>query len=90
MLQTISIIVSGEVQGVFYRQSTKENATALGITGTVHNRPDSTVEIIATGEEEQLSQFFDWCKKGPPSAIVTRIEKQDLPLQVFNKFSIVR
>jgi len=90
MLQTISIIVYGKVQGVFYRQSTKETATALSITGTVRNLPDNTVEIIATGEEEQLSQLYNWCKKGTPGAIVTRIEKQDLPLQAFNRFSVIR
>ena len=65
MLQTISITVSGKVQGVFYRQSTKEMATSLGITGQVKNLSDGSVYIIATGTKEQLDKLVDWCRQGP-------------------------
>ena len=57
MLQTISVIVKGNVQGVYYRQSTREQARIFQITGTVKNLRDGTVEIIATGTQEQLGQF---------------------------------
>ncbi|MBS1622019.1 MAG: acylphosphatase [Bacteroidetes bacterium] len=90
MLQTISIIVFGKVQGVYFRQSTKEIAQQLNITGEVKNLRDGTVEIIATGTAEQLDQLARWCKQGPPKAIVNRTEIKHLPLQEFIQFSIVR
>lgn len=90
MLQTISIYVSGKVQGVFYRQSTREKAISLGITGTVRNLPDKRVHIIATGTPFQLNQLQEWCKTGPPKAIVSCIEANEIPLEEFEKFSIAR
>jgi acylphosphatase len=65
MLKTVSIIVTGKVQGVYYRQSTKEKARELQITGEVKNMPDDSVYIVATGSSEQLNQFIEWCKTGP-------------------------
>jgi acylphosphatase len=90
MQKTISIIVSGKVQGVYYRQSTKEKATELNITGEVRNLPDDTVEIIATGTDEQIEKLVNWCRTGPPKAKVTDVIIKELQLQSFHKFSIVR
>lgn len=90
MLQTISIIVSGKVQGVYYRQYTKEKAIELGLSGRVKNLRDGTIHIIATGIKEQLNELIEWCKKGPPSAIVTGVEVAVTSLQQFEHFSIVR
>ena len=90
MLQTISVIVKGKVQGVYYRQSTREQARILQITGTVKNLPDDTVEIIATGTEEQLGQFTTWCRQGPSRAVVADLIITPLSLQSFNDFSIIR
>lgn len=90
MLVTYSIIVSGKVQGVFYRQSTKEKAVATGITGTVENLSTGQVKIMATGTKEQIETLVNWCKQGPPKAMVTRVEITELPLQSFDQFSIKR
>ncbi len=90
MLQTISITISGRVQGVFFRHSTKETARRLNITGEVKNLPDGNVAIIATGTKEQLDQLIKWCKQGPPKANVTGIEIKNLSLQEFANFNIVR
>jgi acylphosphatase len=90
MLKTVSIIVSGRVQGVFYRQSAKEKAVASGITGEVQNRPDGTVHIIATGEEKMLDQFILWCHTGPARASVTDVSVTTLDRQEFEKFTIKR
>ncbi len=89
-MQTVLIIVSGKVQGVWYRQSTKEKALEHSITGEVSNQPDGTVKIIATGSKEQLSLFTDWCKQGPPKANVTNLNVKELPLQSFKSFTIKR
>ncbi len=90
MVQTISIIVKGNVQGVYYRQTTQEKATALGITGTVCNLPDRNVKIIATGAKEQLEKLVAWCRQGPSRAEVVSLELKDEPLQEFSDFKIVR
>lgn len=90
MLKTISIIVSGKVQGVYYRQGTKEKAAELGITGDVKNLRDGTVQVTATGTGEQLLQFIEWCKKGPTRAVVSTVEITEVPFRLFNGFSIVR
>lgn len=90
MLVTYSIIISGKVQGVFYRQSTKEKAITIGITGTVENLPGGQVKIIATGTKEQMESLLDWCKQGPPKAVVTSVEISELSLQSFDRFSIIR
>ena len=89
-MKTVSIIVSGKVQGVWYRQSTKEKATELGVTGNVRNQPDGSVAIVATGLSNQLDQFIEWCHQGPPRAQVTHVEVTELPLQSFDRFMIER
>lgn len=90
MLKTMSILVKGKVQGVFYRQSTKEKAAALEITGTVCNLPDESVAIMATGTQEQLDQLIQWCRQGPPRAVVTSVDVSEQPLQLFTGFKIVK
>ena len=89
MQQTISILVRGKVQGVFYRQSTRERALALSIAGTVCNRQDGAVYIIATGTKIQLDALLTWCRQGPPRAVVTDLEWKEETLQLFNGFSVV-
>jgi acylphosphatase len=90
MLKTVSIRVSGRVQGVFYRQTAKEKATELDIKGEVRNMPDDTVHIIATGTSEQIKQLIAWCRQGPPKAQVQDVIVEEISLQSFDKFSIVR
>jgi acylphosphatase len=89
-MQTMRIKIEGNVQGVFYRQSAQEKALALGIKGTVKNCDDDSVEIVATGTREHLDKLIQWCWEGPPRAVVTNVTTQELPLQQFSYFSIVR
>lgn len=90
MEQTISITVSGLVQGVYYRQSTKEKALELGISGLVKNLPNGNVHIIATGTDDQLDQLVHWCKQGPPHAKVNDVDVKQVDKQVFMGFVIQR
>jgi len=90
MLQTYSILVSGKVQGVFYRQSTQEKAKALGITGMVKNLPNGNVQIMATGTPDQLNELVDWCKQGPPRAEVTSVHVEKITPQAYSNFTIQR
>ena len=89
-MKTIRIRVSGKVQGVFFRQGTQEIASALNITGTVRNCEDDTVEIVATGSPGPLDQLVAWCWQGPPRARVIGVTTQELSLQSFSHFSIIR
>ena len=88
MLQTISIVVRGRVQGVFYRQSAKEKATELNISGLVKNLPDGSVYILATGSTEQLNALVEWCWQGPRKAFVTDVMQESCALQHFDFFKI--
>jgi acylphosphatase len=74
MKKRFLIRVSGRVQGVFFRASTKEVADQLGVKGFVKNEPNGDVYIEAEAEEEVLKRFVEWCKQGPSRAKVTAIE----------------
>ena len=70
-------LVSGKVQGVFYRASAAEHARALGVTGYAKNLPDGRVEVLACGDEAKVKELIDWLWKGPPAAKVQGVEVQD-------------
>jgi len=88
MIMTVSITVKGKVQGVFFRQSTREKALTLGVTGLVRNEPDGSVYIIATGTQDQLDQLTAWCRRGPSRAVVTDVEVKLLDTKNFTGFTI--
>ena len=73
-IKRVEIIVTGIVQGVFFRSSTRDYAIKLNLKGTVRNLRDGTVEIIAEGEEEKLFNLIGYAKRGPPSAKVYDID----------------
>lgn len=70
----VEIRVSGQVQGVFLRQSVKEEAGRLGLGGWVRNEDDGSVKIVAEGEEGQLQKLAEWCRKGTEWAKVENVE----------------
>lgn len=71
------MIVSGRVQGVFYRDSCRATAQQLGVRGWVRNRSDGSVELVAEGSRELVEQFLDWCRVGPPRADVVGMHITD-------------
>lgn len=86
----IHIIISGLVQGVFFRKNTEITAQKLGLFGRVQNVPDGSVEILAEGEQQNLQKLVEWCHKGPPQARVDKIEtKWLLPQNDFTSFQQV-
>jgi len=68
------IVVNGDVQGVFFRQKTKQQAEAHDVRGWVRNRNDGTVEAVFEGEEQDVKALIDFCKRGPPRATVTNVD----------------
>jgi acylphosphatase len=71
----LHLIVSGRVQGVFYRASAVSEARRLGLAGWVKNRFDGGVEIVAEGSREGLTSFRAWAEKGPRAARVESVEE---------------
>ena len=67
------LLISGRVQGVWYRASTKEKAAELGVVGWVKNTSDGKVEAVFEGTKEYVDRMIDWCYQGPPLAHVTEI-----------------
>lgn len=74
MRECYRFIVTGRVQGVFFRQSARDQAARLNLVGWVRNRPDGAVEGRASGTAESLRQFQRWLHQGPPAARVDAVE----------------
>jgi acylphosphatase len=74
MAVRVRVLVSGRVQGVFFRASCAEEARRLGVGGWVRNRPDGRVEAVFEGDESQVSEMVEWCRRGPPGARVEGVE----------------
>ncbi len=73
-MKRLKVKVFGTVQGVFFRHSARIKFQELGIKGIAKNESDGSVSIEAAGEEDALNKLLEWCKKGPPSARVERVE----------------
>lgn len=82
--------VSGRVQGVYYRQSTQQQAERLGIDGWVRNLADGRVEVLLEGDEAVVRELQVWLHEGPPDAEVTAVELQLMPAQCITGFIVRR
>lgn len=82
----IHVFVSGKVQGVWFRASTKTEADKLGVKGFARNLPDGRVEVIACGEKDKIAILIDWLKKGPSLAEVTEFSYEEIECQAFEGF----
>lgn len=70
------VTVTGDVQGVFFRDSCRREAMARGVTGWVRNRSDGAVEAVLEGEPEAVEQVLSWMRTGPSSATVDGVEAE--------------
>ena len=68
------VVVSGRVQGVFFRDETSRRARSLGVAGWVANRPDSAVEAVFEGRRDAVESMVAWCGRGPSSARVEDVQ----------------
>lgn len=69
------ILISGKVQGVFFRTQTQKKAQELGLKGWVRNTEDGKVEAVFEGEEEKVKEMVKWCGKGPSGSQVKKVEE---------------
>ena len=67
------VIISGRVQGVFFRMETKQAADQRGVFGWVRNLQDGTVEAVFEAERDRVDAIIDWCRQGPPRADVADV-----------------
>jgi acylphosphatase len=80
--------VHGEVQGVFFRDSTRRRAETHRVAGWVRNCPDGSVEAVFEGDPEAVEQLVEFCRRGPSRARVERVEVAEEPLESLSGFRV--
>lgn len=80
-MASAKFIVSGIVQGVFYRAATRVRADELGLTGLARNLANGCVEVVASGSPDALRELERWLHDGPPDARVRTVDRGELPVQ---------
>ena len=70
------VVVTGHVQGVFFRAAMRERAEQLGVAGWVSNEPDGSVRAHLEGPAEAVEDLVEWCTQGPPSARVADVSRE--------------
>lgn len=86
----LDIVVSGTVQGVYFRLTTKAVADQLGVKGTAQNMPDGTVAIEAEGDAFALDSFLEWCHEGPEKAVVEKVAVREGGMKNYRNFEVIR
>jgi acylphosphatase len=83
-------IIRGRVQGVWFRKETRDAVRRFGgISGWVRNRRDGSVEAVFEGDSDRVSKILDWCRKGPPMAVVDDVKVNwQQPTGEFDGFTI--
>jgi acylphosphatase len=70
----VRVMISGRVQGVFFRAETREAAQRFGVSGWVRNTQDGRVEAVFEGNSRDIEEMIRWCRKGPPTARVENVD----------------
>lgn len=82
------VVVTGLVQGVFYRESCRREAGARGVAGWVRNRPDGRVEAVFEGAPADVEALVTWAGVGPPQADVDDVEVTDEEPEGLSGFTV--
>jgi acylphosphatase len=91
MKTQVHVVISGRVQGVWYRASTRQKAEELGLTGWVKNTADGNVEAVFEGDESTVHKMIAWCRVGPPLAKVADVKIiQKRVDEEFTGFAVLR
>lgn len=89
-MKHINIKVTGRVQGVFFRVSTKAVADQMGVKGIVKNEKDGSVYIEAEADETTLTMFLEWCKEGPDKSVVENVSVEHGEMKNYRNFEVVK
>ncbi len=89
MKTNIHVLISGRVQGVWFRVNTKQKAEQLGLKGWVRNTDNGCVEAVFQGDEKKVNEMINWCHQGPPLAKVEKVDvTKKQSIDIFEDFSI--
>jgi acylphosphatase len=87
--KTIHAIIEGRVQGVYFRDCTRQEAQRLGLVGWVRNLPDGSVEALISGESGKVAKMVAWLDRGSPMSIVSRVTAiESVVNERFSEFTI--
>lgn len=89
-MPTVHLLITGKVQGVYYRASAREEAERLGLSGWVRNTREGHVEAVVSGPSARLEEFIAWCRQGPPGARVSGVMVSEREEEQFSGFEIRR
>jgi acylphosphatase len=84
------VVVTGLVQGVWFRESCRREADRLGVAGWIRNRADGAVELEAEGPAPAVARLVAWCRAGPPAAEVAGLEVGEVPVTGQRGFVVTR
>lgn len=83
----VEVVVTGHVQGVFFRAGAQEQAERLGVHGWARNEPDGTVRLHLEGERDAVEEMVAWCHEGSPRAQVSDVRRHDREPEGFDRFT---
>jgi acylphosphatase len=82
------LTISGQVQGVFFRETARRKATEAGVAGWITNRSDGTVEAVFEGPAEAVEELVDFCREGPTAATVEDVDVQTEEPEILSGFDV--
>jgi acylphosphatase len=86
--RAFDLVVTGHVQGVFYRATMRDQAQRLGVVGWARNHPDGSVRAHVEGTGEALAELLHWCADGPPAARVDEVRRREAEPESPDDFDI--
>jgi acylphosphatase len=89
-MPSVHLLISGRVQGVFFRATARDVAMELGITGWIRNTPEGKVEAEISGDQQSVDHFITWSKQGPTGAVVQSVVVTPIDCKTFERFEIRR
>ena len=89
-MKRVHVVVSGRVQGVFYRATCADAARRLELGGWVRNLPDGRVEAVFEGQDGRVDEMVEWCRRGPELAHVDLLEVVPEPVAGEREFRVTR
>lgn len=89
-MKHLNITITGKVQGVFFRATTKAVADQLGIKGFVKNLENGAVYTEAEGDDFSLESFLEWCHEGPQRSVVEKVESTEGEVKNYRNFEVVK
>lgn len=89
-MRRVHVLISGQVQGVFFRSFTQAKAQELGLAGWVKNLDNGQVEAVFEGEPEKVEKMINWCYKGPPASQVKKVETSEEMPEKMTEFEVKR